>query len=940
MRRIETSEGFMSGTAIGDVLDFFSPHPGVLPFQAGATDGSGDTRGFFPVTGSCQHNWIIYFSTGRENFPGWTGGSEETGSNRSMMRTLMDLHYESQIMRGRMWDGRQWIETNHRMDNPIRTIVVGLVSTENMHLDGDPYDRAADRTLPTESRLRNAIRRMAHAGQPIATRNAQGEIVSLRPDRSIEPIFAENTEELLEALFAALNSIQSGDLAAGAPVIQPEAEGVGDLPVMLSTSYVIDSVRQWRGSLTKIELQEFGAVPPSTPSQRWVDHGGGPRADAGLIMEAQKATRGNRLWTIDRGGNTVLLNSLDVGQINSLFGLLQHHPTPYVPMEFKNWLINYDGDGSGILGDMENSAPRLVAETATHQIDRSTSPPTLPPMRIYLQTNRGVLHSIDYETGQEVWAFIPPLAQNPHIRDKRFTDGGSVFLTGDLERRSRAMRILDGVLTHRDVVNANRQDRTYMLGAMGLGGSGFYMMDVTDPTSAVPNFSWAIANPRYDTPTNPTDIHRWGAARGGSIDRYAGYVDLGLTMTAPVIRRIGDAPYYVGIMPGGLGYNLGENNDSQGRAFFVFDINDGGILRRIGNSNPGSYIPPFGVPAAEGVMGMGIAPIYFVNNMDGPQGTRDGGTLREFFAGDSEGNVLYSGVLFDSEATPSEPVPVSNWTLRSIFRARNLEGTNRGGPIAMPLSYSISTRGAQRWLFSGTSNVTAPEGRELRNDEQYIFALNLRNHPAYAESGISRAPMTLAALGGIEREYDNSDPFDQEDNSGPFHGPNDYGWRIRLRPQVTGTEPRDPEYTTVTPFLFNNVLFVATFTPHTWVPGGDRERCAATGDGRLYALDPATGVSRWASGAQSIRFRDTQIVALSSFRGNLFVSVAEMATGAAALAFNSHDDTSEFSAHGGGVFEMTPALTGGGGGSDGGDLNERWPNFVPHPLYWREEITR
>jgi len=938
MRRVETSEGFMSGTAIGDVLDFFSPHPSVLPFQAGAANGSGDTRGFFPVTGSCQHNWIIYFSTGSENFPGWTGGPEETGTNRSMMRTLMDLHYESQVMRGRMWDGKQWVEAHHSMDNPIRTIVVGLVSTEGMHLDGDPYDRVADRTLPTASRLRNSIRRMAHAGQPTAVRNAQGRIVSLTPDKSIEPIFAENTEELLAALFAALNSIQSGDLAAGAPIIQPEVDGVRDFPVMLSASYMIDSSRQWRGSLTKTELQPIGAVPPSIPAPLWVEHGGGPRADAGLIMYAHRRTRGDRLWTMDRGGRTVLLNSLETNEISSLFGILNHHPAPNVPTEFKNWLINYDGDGSGVLGDMENSVPRFVPETATSRIDHSVSPPRMPPMRIYLQTNRGVVHSIDFATGQEMWAFIPPMAQNPYVRDKRFTDGGNVFLTDDLEMSSRAMRILDGMLTFRDVINGRDQPRTYMLGAMGLGGSGFYMMDITDPTDRMPQFLWGIANPRYGTPTNPADVHRWGAASVGNAIRYNDYVDLGFTIAAPVIRRIEDAPNYVGILPGGLGYNLGDN-DTQGRAFFVFDINNGEIIRTISNSNLGSYIPPPGVSQADARLGMGIAPIYFVNNMDGPLGTRDGGTLREFFTGDSEGNVLHSGVVFDSTASPPVAIPAHNWTLRSIFRARNLErGSERGlgGPIAMPLSYSISTRGAQRWLFSGTSNITAPGGRELRNDEQYIFALRLNNHPAYSDS--RAAPLTLAALGGVEREQDADDPSDPEDNTGPFIGVNDYGWRMRLRPQVAGEEPRDPEYVSVTPFLFDGVLLVATFTPHTWIPGGDRERCAATGDGRLYALDPATGASMWRNGAQSLRFRDTKIVGLSIFRGNLFVAVEEMATGAASLAFSAHEETSEFSAHGSGVFELQAGVIRRPPPPGNGD-NEWEPNR-PHQLFWREEIIR
>ena len=945
MRRIRNSEGFMTGTALGDVLDFFSPHANVLPYRVGTgTTGLGDTRGYFPVTGPCQNNWIIYFSTGNENLPGWIRDANdvrdrnyETGANRSMMRTLLDIHYGSRVMRGRAWSGSEWVETLHEMDNPIRTIIVGLVSTEGMYsadgtlLDGDPYDRILDRTLPTEARLRNAIRRMAHAGQPLVDRDVYGRPNwnTLRPDRSVEPIFAANVEELIQKLYAALYAIQSGNLAAGAPNIQPAVETGSGEPALFAAAYVIDPHRQWRSSFSKYVIR--GVLTPSIPDPDWRGAGtaGG---DAGRIMIDQVATRGNRLYTTDitagtgagtgQGqGSITLVRDMVVSTggndvFRTRFGIPVHHAQGDYNHAFatcrcnacifRRWLIDYHGDGSGVLGDMENSVPRIVMDTATHNRRLGNAVP-----RIYLHTNRGVLHSINYSTGEEIWGFIPPLAQNPYVRNKRFTDNGATFLSGNDEKKSRAITILDGMLMHRDLnLPGTGGNRTYMVGAMGLGGAGFYMMDITNPNLSVPQFVFAINNPRYATPTNIGDIARWGQASGGNQAIYD-YRDLGFTIAAPEIRRIESNPHYVGIIPGGLGYNLGA--DSQGKALFIFDPTNGQIHRRIHDGD--GYIRPTNVSLSYSRMGMVIMPVFYVVLGDG--------TLRDFFTGDSEGNVLHCR---NPDAT------LENWTLKSIFRARNLgdvPGSVPGGPIALPVSYAIGSGSGARWLFAGTANVPGPEGRELENTEQYIFALNLNNHPAY--TGSSTEPMTLADLGRIRRHGD--DPRDY----GPDTGPNSRGWHIRLRERVTGDFPRDGEYVSAPPFLYQGTLYVATFTPHTWNPGGGRERCVATGDGRLYALNPMTGAPMWgklpdeASGtAQSLLFRNVKIVGVSAFGGNLFLGVRPMASGALG-SFNDHDDTRDHTIHAGGsVVEIK------------GVLRAPPPSLietdVPHVQYWRELI--
>ena len=988
LTRVRNSEGFVAGTALGCVMDFFSPLPQALSFSAGdPITGLGDTRGNFPVTGSCQDNWIIYFSTGSEQNPGMTGIYAQEG--RSMMRTLLDIGEASLVMRGRGIDGavvggvQNWVERMHVMDNPIRTIVVGLVCTVGMENDyalhGSPYAPGQE-NLPTTVRVRNAIRRMAHAGQPNFQRDSDGRIIpnSLVPNRDIQPIFAENTEELLRQLYAVLHAISSPPLAGGAPSVR-DIDGCeeGDRSI-LGSSFTLSSTQQWGSSLTKLIIPDGDLY--SIPAPGWVASGS-PRADAGEIMTAQVATRGQRLWTTDIDHNTgqhflVRVQDMTVTgneMFQERFGIAPAVSTAHATA-FRSWLINYGvnlpfgtpGREDGILGDMEGSAPVVVRGTPLHplQIFRDPStreiiPPTGVNRRIYAQTNRGVLHSIEYNTGREVWAFIPPLAQFPFVRDKKFTDTGTVFLDGTGEMRSRAMTILDGPMSYANVnlgglINA-APNRTLLVGAMGWGGSGFYMMDITNPTQNQPNFMWAIANPRYGTPTVPADIHRWGNVTAGGDIRYTDYVNLGLTIVAPAIRRVHTPQpgvgHFVGILPGGLGYNLGVRynaatgttvTDHQGRALFVFNPADGGIINTIGY-NAANNLFRYS-PAGTAPLGMIITPVAYLTANDGapavinpptPSVARQP-TLTHFFTGDSEGNILFSDYIRNTEP--------SNWTLRSIFRVRNLEGVNNDGPIALPIAYAIARyRGLHRWLFAGTANLRAPgrnpdgSWRELANDEQYIFALNLTNHPAYdmnSPSFDAFAIRGLADLTALEHRGDAETAAATQRQ--PLVGP--YGWRLRLQPPVICPDlPLGAEYVTAPPFLYRGALFIATFVPQVW-QNDMQERCVDTGFARLYMLDPTTGNSMWRGEVdgggmvrQALEFDNIKITGITASRGNIFLGLRPMMPGAVSMALHRYAAINPLNSrvHGDGEYlEIDPGLP----NQEEIDLE---PN-IPHHMFLRE----
>ncbi|MDR1978398.1 MAG: hypothetical protein LBQ42_06660, partial [Synergistaceae bacterium] len=907
MRRVRNAEGLMTGTIVGTVRDFFHPKTTALAYNEGTADGTGDTRGYFPVTGSCQGNWIIYFTTGNETKPGWS-----VNDNGSMMQNLQKIYLESQTMRGRNWNGSKWeLMDEFVMDHPIRTVVVGLITTEGMENDGDPYvaDKSSDSPV---KRLRKAMRRMAHAGQP----KEDGT-----PDLAVEPIFADNVSDLVEKLQSVLAAIRTERLAGGAPrlLLENDKEKDGDL-ALFSSSYTLDSLRQWASSLARYTLPK-GQI---NSVLKW---------DAGKKMETDTARR-NKLYTdeavidVNGGANAVLLDAIDDNAFGSLAGI----PTNYAS-KFRDWLIEYaDANGvpneNGILGNMEHSVYLTVGSPDLDGIDKNR------PSRIYIQTNRGVLHSLDYETGSEQWAFIPPNIFQNRLKYQKFEN--NVWMGGDgvNTRASQPLMLLDGLLAYHDIT-LGATPATYMTGALGWAGNGFYMMDVTDPDSAKPQFVWAIDNDRYETPKDGS-AHRWGNTLGNYESFYKGYEDLGLTIVAPelkgVRKKLADDSYdqfrYVGIIPGGLGYNL---NDSQGRAFYIFEPGDGSIIKKITTTN--GYAGPAG-----STLGMGITPVHFLYN--------DKKTklhAKEFFTGDSEGNVLHCDLT----------VPVEDWKLKSIFRLRS----DADEPIALSVGYLVldngkSGNGRSQWLFGGTADVMAPgqvmitmptgekvnQQRGIRNDEQYIFGLHLKNPKAQVKtdlsypSGNTSTPMTVNDLTPLK--YLKTTPeitpvwlgevgLVSQDEPGPD------GWKLRLRPKIDDLyQPTEAEYVTAEPFYQDGVLYVATFIPFTELPT-DQERCRDIGYGKWYALDPDTGESMWAGG-QAYVFKNIKIVGISAARGNLFIGVKTLKAGALE-EFAQYEETKNYVTHAdSSIIETNRAYW------SSTSLSLPIEPEIPHLQYWRE----
>jgi type IV pilus assembly protein PilY1 len=706
---------------------------------------------------------------------------------------------------------------------------------------------------------------------------------------------------LIQALQSILLQIRAERFAAGAPIILP----MGEDNELFAASYSINRFKQWEGTFHKYII-----AADESESLEWMAEQKMIANSAGRKVYTSLGMEGNT------GASVAELRTIAPEVFQSLAGVTSRQ------MDFRDWLIAYPQE-PGVLGDMEHSSFAMAAAPKL-----STIPDRAP--RIYLQTNRGVLHALDRDNGEEKWAFIPPNIFQARLRNQKFSslDGSWYLGDGTTGIRSTPLVLLDGMISANDFKIGN-DSKTFIVGNLGWGGNGFYAMDVTEP-GAEPRFLWAVENARYsDQETVPlAGVKLWGAAANNR-DAHD-YSDLGLTISATEIRnsaeydaiegkwRLRDG---VGILAGGLGYKSGA--DSQGKVFYFFDPNNASIIRKITSSR--GFLAPSGT-----VLGMGIAPIYYIPRKgkvvseDVATSSTDRSVVtKEFFTGDSEGNVLYCDMTEDP----------STWDLKSIFQVRTLAESH---PVAITKAFEVWGDGTNRWLFGGTSDLMVPGHRTLSNGVQFIFALNLKENQNLGDSPPS-PPVSLTLTTGnlVRLTYLSDDIFPAYQEPGsPVTAPaNAKGWFLKLRPKIVhDTEPTEAEYVTTAPFFYQGAIYVSTFVARTRQPDDD-EKCPELGDGKLYAFDPMTGGPIWSGGQQALVFNNIKIAGISAVGGRLFLGI-KVLQGGALDGLHRHADLDGFKTYAEGT---TIAMKAPGDPPSGvGDPSV--PYDIPILHYWKERF--
>ena len=183
------------------------------------------------------------------------------------------------------------------------------------------------------------------------------------------------------------------------------------------------------------------------------------------------------------------------------------------------------------------------------------------PDRLYVGANDGMLHAYDADLN-EVWAFIPPSVL-PKLR-------GLVSSSG----KSNTKWLVDGPIIVKDVyIAATSEWKTVLVGGLGWGGKGYYVLDVSDAWNPKHLFT-------FDNDSKNNQISYWSESGVKTTYNYAAtpdnldYKGIGDTWARPSIILL---PYDEGtanqryVMAFGAGY-AGGTSTGVGNYVYVLDF--------------------------------------------------------------------------------------------------------------------------------------------------------------------------------------------------------------------------------------------------------------------------------------------------------------------------------------------------------------------------------
>jgi len=271
---------------------------------------------------------------------------------------------------------------------------------------------------------------------------------------------------------------------------------------------------------------------------------------------------------------------------------------------------NYDASGNPItnekrdwiLGAFIHSRPYIVHYSNNKSV-------------IYAGANDGMLHAFDDETGEELWAFIPP-SLLPRLKQ----------LNGE---------ILEFYVDGAPKVFKNAE-KTILLFGLRRGGDRYIALDITDYNN--PKFLWEIgpSSIRYENTITNTKV----------------YKEMGQSWSTPQLGKIryGSEDKWVVFIGGGydeVSQDLANpGTDTKGRAIYVVDVLNGNLIWSYSNANNSkmNYCIPSDIARVD-TDGNGKIDRLYVGDI--------GGQIWRFDIGDSNPSNWKAKIIFDSNAGES-----------------------------------------------------------------------------------------------------------------------------------------------------------------------------------------------------------------------------------------------------------------------------------------------
>lgn len=384
-------------------------------------------------------------------------------------------------------------------------------------------------------------------------------------------------------------------------------------------------VGEWSGAINANYIDSSGNIQGTSP---W------STSNAAQLIDAQNFDSQRLIVTRNAAGANVPFRwaSLSAAQQN-LLGTATTGPV----------LLNY------VRGDRSNEAPagtKLRARATTlGAIQQSTLlywKYADGTKRLYVGANDGMLHALDAATGKEVFAYIPSMLM-PKLKNLAADPFGHTSF-------------VDGALAMANVL-VGSSVKTLLVGALGAGGQGLFMLDVTDPTATSENT--AAAKIKWEiTPAS------------------TGFSNLGYTYSAPKLARLNNGAAAVIV---GNGY---ASTGSGRSTLLLIDADTGALIREI-DTGSGSAGSPGGLSS----------PTLVDSN--------DDGKVDLVYAGDIDGKLWRFDLSASTPAGYTATLVHTTAPVRAITVAPVVTPHPNGGRMVM--------FGTGRMLSAGDATDTASD---------------------------------------------------------------------------------------------------------------------------------------------------------------------------------------------------------------------------------------
>mgnify|MGYP000524728471 CR=1 FL=1 len=328
------------------------------------------------------------------------------------------------------------------------------------------------------------------------------------------------------------------------------------------------------------------------------------------------------------------------------------------------------------------------------------------PDRLYVGANDGMLHAFDKDLN-EVWAFIPPsvLPKLPGLVSNMGT--------------SNTKWLVDGPIIVKDVyINATSEWKTILVGGLGWGGTGYYVLDITDAYN--PKHLFTIDN---DVKNKQVSYYSESgykrtfdyAAAPDSMD----YSGLGKTWARPSIILL---PYSAGtteqryVMAFGAGYAGGT---STGVGDFVYVLDFEPSSTTFSDPVTGTSMPT--MSGGNVIKKIAIAPDSLSDIPNGVTAnmsvvTADAASTADFWGGIAYFPDLTGQVWkLDMSKTSLAELNSSMWTLTKAFKAEGTLANDRFGfnQMATTLVESTDPIGTHIFNYFGTGDQAHIQRRDV-----------------------------------------------------------------------------------------------------------------------------------------------------------------------------------------------------------------------------------